>query len=99
VRRDPNVQLFSETFRLYILEAARRENLAARARAERPASTWDALRVPFFIVIISFLLLLFVTQKDLMSTTTALATALTTGLPVLMKLVGAFTERRSDSGK
>lgn len=99
VRRDPNVQLFSETFRLYILEAASRENLAARARAERPASTWDALRGPFFVVIISFLLLLFVTQKDLMSTTTALATALTTGLPVLMKLVGTFTERRSDSGK
>lgn len=96
VRRDPNVELFSETFRLFVLEAARRENLAARAHASRPASTWDSLRAPFFVVIVSFLLLLFVTQKDLMSTTTALATALTTGLPALMKLLGTFTERRLD---
>jgi hypothetical protein len=37
-------------------------------------STWDSLRLPFF-VIISFLLLLFATQKDMLTTTTALATA------------------------
>jgi hypothetical protein len=94
VRRDPNLELFSETFRLYILAAARRENVVSRARAERGTSTWDALRAPFFIIIISFLLLLFATQKDLLTTTTALATALTTGLPMIMKLIGAFTERR-----
>jgi hypothetical protein len=94
VRRDPNLGLFSETFRLYVLGAARRENVVGRAREQRPASTWDSLRVPFFVVIISFLLLLFTTQKDLMTTTTALATALTTGLPMAMKLLGVFTERR-----
>jgi hypothetical protein len=94
VRRDPNLELFSETFRLYVLSAARRENVVSRAREQRPASTWDSLRVPFFVVIISFLLLLFTTQKDLMTTTTALATALTTGLPMAMKLLGVFTERR-----
>jgi hypothetical protein len=94
VRRDPNLSLFSETFRLYVLAAARRENVVSRAREQRPASTWDSLRVPFFVVIISFLLLLFATQKDLMTTTTALATALTTGLPMAMKLLGVFTDRR-----
>ena len=47
-------------------------------------------------IITSFMLLLFATQKDLLTTTTALATALTTGLPVLMKLIGVFTERRAD---
>ena len=50
--------------------------------------------MPFFVVIISFLLLLFATQKDLMTTTTAIATALTTGLPVIMKLLGAFGDKR-----
>jgi len=68
--------------------------VAGRCRAEQGTSTWDALRVPFFIVIISFLLLLFATQKDLLTTTTAFATALTTGLPVLMKLIGVFSEKR-----
>ena len=96
VRRDPNVELFSETFRRYVLEAARRENLAERLHALRPPSQWDALRVPFFVLIVAFLLLLFYTQKDLMTTTTALVTAMTTGLPMLMKLLGALTEKRMD---
>jgi hypothetical protein len=99
VRRDPNLELFSESFRRYVLGAGRREDLVKRAREERGASTWDSLRVPFFIIIISFLLLLFATQKDLLTTTTALATALTTGLPVMMKIIGAFTERRADGGR
>ncbi len=99
VRRDPNLELFSETFRLYVLDAAKDEKLADRARQERPPSTWDALRIPFFVVIVSFLLLLFATQKDLLTTTTTLATILTTGVPLLMKLLGVFTEQRLDAGK
>ena len=97
VRRDPNVELFSQSFRLYVLAAAQRENLAARAqeKREREPSTWDSLRVPFFVIIVSFLLLLLVTQKDLLTAATAVAAALTTGLPVIMKLVGVFTERRA----
>ena len=98
VRRDPNVELFSESFRLHVLEAAQRENLASVAREQRGASTWDSLRVPFFVIIVAFLLLLFTTQKDLLTTTTALATAMTTGLPVIMKLIGVFTERRTGVG-
>jgi hypothetical protein len=31
-----------------------------------------------------------------MTTTTALVTAMTTGLPMLMKLLGAMTEKRMD---
>lgn len=98
VRRDPNIELFSETFRLYVLAAAQREDLVSQARAEFGDSTWDMLRIPFFVVIIAFLLLLFATQKDLLTTTTALATALTTGLPVIMKLIGVFAEKRGGTG-
>ena len=97
VRRDPNLQLFSETFRRYVVAAARREDLVNRTRELQGASTWDALRVPFFVIIVAFLLLLVTTQKDLMTTTTALATALTTGIPMVMKLIGAFTERRMET--
>jgi hypothetical protein len=97
VRRNPNLELFSESFRLYVVEAAQRENIVKVDRQKRGASTWDSLRVPFFVIIIAFILLLFATQKDMLTTTTALATALTTGLPVLMKLLGVFTERRTDA--
>jgi hypothetical protein len=95
VRRNPNLELFSETFRLFVLAAAKREDLVRKARAEH-SSTWDSLRVPFFVVIISFLLLLFATQKDLLTMTTAIATALTTGLPMIMKLVGTFADKWMD---
>ena len=47
VRRDPNLRLFSETFRRYVVVAARREHLVTRTRELRGASTWDTLRVPF----------------------------------------------------
>ena len=80
-----------------MLAAARREDIAGRARAQHGPSTWDSLRIPFFVIIIAFVLLLLTTQKDLMATTTALAAALTTGLPVIAKLVGVFTERRMGS--
>ena len=96
VRRSPNLELFSESFRLYVLAAAPRENVVSRAREKRGTSTWDTLRIPFFVIIISFVLLLFATQKDLLTTTTALAAALTTGLPILTKLVGVFTEKRTE---
>jgi hypothetical protein len=97
IRRNPNLELFSESFRLYVLAAAVRENIVSVAREKREASTWDALKIPFFVIIISFVLLLFATQKDMLTTTTTLAAALTTGLPVLMKLLGAFTEKRNDA--
>jgi len=98
VRRAPSLELFSETFRLYVLTAARKEDLVKRSKEERPSSTWDALRIPLFVVITAFLLLLFTTQKDLLTTTTALTAALTTGLPLIVKLMGVFTERRLEGG-
>jgi hypothetical protein len=98
VRREPSLELFSETFRLYVLSAAQKEELVSRSKAAMPASTWDSLRVPLFVVIVSFLLLLFTTQKDLLTTTTALTAALTTGLPLIVKLMGVFTERRLEGG-
>jgi hypothetical protein len=97
VRREPNFKLFSATFRLYVLSAGRREDVVQVAREEHPRSQWDSLRVPLFVVIGTLLLLMFATQKDLLSATTALATVLTTGLPVLVKLIGMFTEHRLET--
>lgn len=94
VRRGPNLELLSETFRLYVLSAGGAEDLAAIAGRIEREGPWRALRVPIFIVITSFLLLLFATQKDLLTLTTGFAAALTTGLPVLVNFFGLFTQRR-----
>ena len=97
VRRDPNLELFSETFRLYVLNAGRSEEL--KEHAEAAGSVWNSIRVPMFIIIITFLLLLFSTQKDLLTVSTTLATVLTGGIPMLIKLIGLVTDRRLETAE
>jgi len=77
--------------------SARRENLAAAPR-RAPGQYVDACALPSSRHHQLPPPPLRHTEATWMSTTTALATALTTGLPVLMKLVGTFTERRSTRG-
>ena len=97
VRRAPNLELLSETFRLHVLAAGLSEDMAAMVRTLESEGVWRTLRVPLFIVVTSFLLLLFTTQKDLLTLTTGFAAAITTGLPVLVNLFGMFTQRRLDT--
>lgn len=96
IRRRPNLELLSESFRLFVLSAADREKLPELSRRISNESALAAFRTPALIVLASFFLLLFATQKDLMSVTVALATALTTGLPALAKVFGLIGERRGD---
>jgi len=97
VRRDPNLELFSETFRLYVLRAGSDEELDRNTAGL--GSTWDQIRVPMFIIIVTFLILLFGTQKDVLTVSTTLATGLTSGIPLVIKLVGMMTERRLETAE
>ena len=97
VRRDPNLELFSETFRLYVLRAGSAEELDRRTAGL--GSAWDQIRVPMFIIIVTFLILLFGTQKDVLTVSTTLATGLTSGIPLVIKLVGMVTERRLETAE
>ena len=95
VRRRPNLRMFNETFRLYVLAAAKRDDVPLEGQ-EGP-SAWDVIRLPLFVVIVSAIILIFATQKDLLNLTTGMVAALTTGLPAIVRLFGLFTERRSSS--
>jgi hypothetical protein len=97
VRRDPNLEVLSETFRLYVLHAAQRDNLAAIVKTVEDENVLRSLRTPIFTVILALLLLLFTTQKDLLTATSGLAAALATGLPLLAKVLGVFADRRLES--
>src|SRR6185295_15872299 len=92
VRRGPNLRLFNDTFRLYVLNAAKQEQVPFEAHDG--ASAWDTIRFPLFVVIVSVVIMIFATQKDLLNLTTGLVAALTTGLPAIVRLFGFFTERR-----
>lgn len=97
IRRDPNLKVFNETFRLYVLSAARRESL--HVPAQTGPTAWDNIRVPIFVVLVTVVLLIFTTQKDLLNLTSGLAAALATGLPAIVKLFGVLTERRIAAGE
>jgi hypothetical protein len=97
VRRRPNLRLFNETFRLYVLAAAKRDDVPLEGQ-EGP-SAWDVIRLPLFVVIVSAIIMIFATQKDLLNLTTGLVAALTTGLPAIVRLFGLFTERRSSAAE
>ncbi|MEA2572693.1 MAG: hypothetical protein QOI24_4694 [Acidobacteriota bacterium] len=97
VRRDGNLKLFSETFRLHVLREGREEHVDAMQKAL--PSRWNEVRLPLLIVFLSVAVLVFGTQKDLKDVTTAVVTGLTTGIPLIIKLLGVFTERRLQSAQ
>ena len=97
VRRDPNLELFSETFRVYVLSRGREEEVQQYQRES--AGLWSSVRTPMFVIIIAFLLFLFGTQKDVLTVSTTLLTAITSGIPLILKLVGTVTERRGETAE
>lgn len=92
VVRAPEICIFNETFRRFVL-ARGVEVMNETPVAE--ASAWDRLRVPLLVGIASAAVFFVATQKELLTASSAIVAALTTGLPAMVKLVGLFTDRRS----
>src|SRR5262249_2921753 len=97
VRRDPNLEIFSETFGIYVLNKGREEEV--RQYERESLGLWSSIRTPMFIIIVAFLLFVFGTQKDVMTVSTTLITAVTSGIPLMLKLVGTFSEQRSGAAE
>jgi hypothetical protein len=96
VRREPHFKVMNETFRRYLL------GHTAEVAAETPsgeASAWDSVRRPVLAIVAALAILLFVTQQELFSATSAIITALATGVASFSKISGLFDGRRtSNSG-
>jgi hypothetical protein len=95
VRREPQLELFSETFRRFVLLAGRDDDLRS-AEMERP-SRWKNLRGALGILVLAFIFMLFATQKDLLSTAQGLATSITASVPLIIKLLGMLGDRHADA--
>jgi hypothetical protein len=91
--REPELRLFNETFRRFVCS---RDEDVRRQREIEPtvATTWDQIRMPLFIGLLVVAGVFLGTQKELANATSAIVTALATGLPVIVKLIGTFTDRR-----
>ncbi len=91
--RDPELRLFNTTFRLFVLSRAG-EIRDACENDPGTRSTFDRIRLPLFVGILLVLGVVLGTQKEITQATSAIVTALATGLPMLVKLIGTFTDRR-----
>ena len=91
--REPELRLFNDTFRIFVCG---RDQDVRKQRELDPAavSTWDQLRIPLFIGLLVVAGVFLSTQRELANATSAIVTALATGLPVIVKLIGTFTDRR-----
>ncbi|HXH41614.1 MAG TPA: hypothetical protein VNN08_23520, partial [Thermoanaerobaculia bacterium] len=96
VRKAPNVRVFSETFRRYVLD--QEGDAALVSIEEKSAGLWNSLRVPIGLVVLTVTVVFFASQKDLLNLTTTIVTGLAAGLPAIVKLVGMISERRLDGG-
>jgi hypothetical protein len=96
VRRRPHFTIMNETFRRYLLGRSAEVESDIPSGAESP---WGSVRRPVLAVVASLAILLFVTQQELFSATSAIITALATGVASFSRISGLFESRRgSDSG-
>jgi len=91
LRKDPEMRLMSESFRRFVLEPERRNEVAALEQQAVP-SLWDRLRVPLAMSGTLALLFLVVTQREALDTTVSMAVGVTTAVPTLVKLTSLLAQ-------
>ncbi|HTM34633.1 MAG TPA: hypothetical protein VL263_25165 [Vicinamibacterales bacterium] len=91
LRKDPELRLMSESFRRFVLEPERRQEVAVLEQQAAP-SLWDRLRVPLALSGLLSLLFLVVTQREALDTTVTMALGVTTAVPTLVKLTSLLAQ-------
>ena len=92
IRREPQLLLMNESFRSFILSQPRPELVS------QTKSSWGKLKIPLLIVIVVLILFLLYTQPNLFKSTIAIVSAITAGIPALIKLLGAAKLGKSADG-
>lgn len=91
LRKDPALRLMNESFRRFVLDPERRQEVAAIESQAGP-SMWDRWRVPIAVSgLIAFVFLL-VTQREALDSTVSMALGVTTAVPTLVKLTNLLAQ-------
>jgi len=90
IERAPDLGLINETFRRFVLSRSLPGSFETVETEARNASPWEALKVPLLVIFVGVALFLFLTQKDFYGSSWTLVTGLTTGIPVVFKVLGLF---------
>jgi hypothetical protein len=95
VVRDPALRLMDESFRRFVISAARGKDIDSWRQSD--GSTWELMKAPLLLILLSVALFLFVTQKEMYNSTLSFVSALTAGLAALFKLLGMFQKGKDGS--
>jgi len=93
IAKDPSFRLMNETFRRFVLSATCRADVLAIEGTSDPSS-WDRMRIPFFLVLLGAVGFFMLTQRELFDATLATLTTLTMAIPVLVRLVAMMAGKR-----
>ncbi len=91
LRKDPALRLLNLSFRRFVLEAERRQEVASLERLAGP-SLWDQLRVPIGMAAVLAAAFLAATQREAFNATLTMAAGVTTAVPTLVKLATLLTQ-------
>jgi hypothetical protein len=97
--RDPDVRIMNETFESFVMDRGQDTLIAACEKEARGNSSWQALKVPFALILGTIIVFLFVTQRDLYNSALAIVAAVTAGVPTLFKLFGSSGSNSGPSTK
>jgi len=87
--RDPDLHLMNESFARFV-KAESGSQVVAEYEKAKLTSPWHNLKVPFLITLISVVLFLFITQRDIYNSSLATLTAIITVIPAVFKLLSFF---------
>jgi hypothetical protein len=88
--RDPDVHLMNESFRQFVKSDGCARDVAECEKEAKKDSLWHIMKPPLLVVLISVVLFLFITQRDLYTSSLAIMTAITTAIPALFKVLSLF---------
>jgi len=92
VDRQPNFDVMNETFRRFVSARPFDEDVVG---LETRRSTWDSVRVPFMLLVGATAAVFFTTQQEIFQQTVGVVTAVTTALPMLVKVVSLMSGKSS----
>lgn len=85
IRRDPEPRLLNESFRLFVLSDACREEVA---KLETTESAWDRLRGPLSLLLVAIVVFVALTQQEFLDSTIALLSGIIAAIPVIFRFFG-----------
>ncbi len=94
--RDPNLRLMNESFRRFVLSESHPDQVVAWRKGA--SSNWGILKGPLLLGLVGVVLFIFITQREVFNSTTALLTTFTGMLPVFFKLIGLFQKGKAGNG-